>query len=154
MSFPLTGTAFFKRDQLWDVRRLFIIAATKESSTTCAMARVPLDVLLVLGGMINDFLYVPSDMHLHPPAIQACKVCFTPVCDVCEDNGLDCRCGSNNFRALRGEPGRTLLCYRALADRCFPCGGGACAGCAADWYKDAIVADQGGQARESIPEAS
>lgn len=131
-AFPPGRAVGLQRDQMWDVIRLIVIAATKESAATCPMARVPMDALVVLGGLIIDFLRVPSDMHLHPPATQACKICFTPICEVCEDVGLDCRCGTNNLRRLRGDPERALPCYFAFADRCFPCGGGACLGCTVD----------------------
>ena len=63
------------------------------------MARIPADKLAMLGGMISDFLRVPSDMHLHPPATMACKVCFTLVRKTCEENGVNCRCGVNDLRS-------------------------------------------------------
>ena len=88
-----------RRNELWDVQRLLILAAKKESPATCPMARVPADALAVLGSMISDFLRVPSDMHLHPPATMACKRCFTPVCKTCEENGVNCSCGVNDLRS-------------------------------------------------------
>ncbi len=94
-----TSMAPPRRTELWDVQRLLILAAKKESPATCPMARVPADELAVLGSMISDFLRVPSDMHLHPPATMACKVCFTPVCETCEENGVNCRCGVNDLRS-------------------------------------------------------
>ena len=128
-AFPPGRAVGLPRDQMWDVMRLIAIAATKESAATCPMARVPMDALVVLGGLIVEFLRVPSDMHLHPPATKACKICFTPICDMCENVGLDCRCGTNNLQRLRGDPERALPCDYAFADRCFPCGGGACVRC-------------------------
>jgi hypothetical protein len=147
---------------LWDVQRLLLLAAKKGSPATCPMARIPADELTVLCGMISEYLRVPPDMHLHPPAHLFCRICFTSICDTCVENGVDCQCGSNDLlsrpsvsqgaprappntskmcnctlswfgwpRWLRGEPGRTLPCHYALQDRCFACGGGACASCGA-----------------------
>ena len=87
-----------QRNELWDVQRLLFLAATKEFPATCPMARIPADELAVLSGMISDFLRVPSDMHLHPPATMVCKVCFTPVCKTCEENGVNCHCAVNDLR--------------------------------------------------------
>ncbi len=87
-----------RRNVLWDVQRLFLLAANKESPATCPMARIPADALAVLGGMITQYLRAPVDMHMHPPAEMACKICFTPVCDTCSAQRVDCQCGSNNFR--------------------------------------------------------
>ena len=84
-------------NDLWDVQRLFFLAAKKESPATCPMARIPADELVVLGGVIRGFLRVPPDMHLQPPATMACRICFTPMCEVCEENGVDCQCGSNDL---------------------------------------------------------
>ena len=85
-------------NDLWDVQRLFFVALQKESPATCPMARIPADELVVLGGMICGFLRVPPDMHLHPPATVACKICFTPVCEACEENGVRYLCGVNDLR--------------------------------------------------------
>ncbi len=93
-----------QRNELWDVQRLLFLAAKKESPATCPMARIPADELAVLGGMISDFLRVPPGMHLHPPATMACKVCFTPVCKTCEENGVNCRCGVNDLRSRPQYP--------------------------------------------------
>ncbi len=84
---------------LWEVQRLFLLAAKMESPATCPMARIPADELAVLCGMISEYLCVPPDMHLHPPAYLYCKICFTSICDVCEENAMDCQCGSNNLRS-------------------------------------------------------
>ena len=78
---------------------MLFLAAKKESPATCSMARLPADELVVLGGLIYDFLRVPPDKHLHPPATMACKVCFTPLCEICEENGVNCRCGVNDLRS-------------------------------------------------------
>lgn len=85
-------------NDLWDVLRLFFLAAKKESPATCPMARIPADELAVLGGVIRGFLRVPPDMHLHRPATVACKICFTPVREACKENGLVCLCGVNDLR--------------------------------------------------------
>jgi hypothetical protein len=87
-----------RRNALWDVQRLLLLAAKKESPATCPMARIPADELAVLCGMISEYLRVPADMHLHPPATMGCRMCFTPICDACATNGVDCQCGSNDLR--------------------------------------------------------
>ena len=99
--------AAIQRNELWDIQRLLFLAAKKESPATCPMARIPADELTVLSGMISDFLRVPPDMHLHPPATMACKVCFTPVCKTCEENGVHCRCGVNDLRSRPQHPSGT-----------------------------------------------
>ena len=83
---------------LWDVQHLFFVAAKKESLATCPMARIPADELAVLGGMIRGFLRVPPDMHLHPQATMFCRICFTSICDVCDEKSVVCLCGSNDLR--------------------------------------------------------
>ncbi len=84
---------------LWGVQRLFLLAVRKESPVTCAMARIPADALVLLGGIITGFLRVPAEMHIHPPAEVACKICFTPVCDRCTARYVDCLCGANDLRS-------------------------------------------------------
>ena len=87
-----------RRNELWDVQRLLYLAEQKESPTNSPMSRIPTGELAVLGGMISDFVRVPPDMHLHPPATMACKICFTPICDVCDEKGAHCQYGSNELR--------------------------------------------------------
>jgi len=108
-----------QRNQLWDVQRLFYLAAKRESPTTCPMARIPADELAVLGGMISDFLRVPPDMHLHPPATMACKVCFTPVCKTCEENGVRCLwCERLAVSALAAQQHVQEHWYRTCEKKC------------------------------------
>ncbi len=90
-----------RRNVLWDVQRLFLLAAKKEAPATCAMARIPADALAVLGGIITEYLRLPADSHLHPLTAYACKICHTALCKKCEARGKVCLCGCNN---LRSEP--------------------------------------------------
>ena len=94
-----------RSNELWDVRRLLLIAVRKESPTTCPMARIPWGAHAGLSSKIVDFLRVPWDRHLHPPAAHFCRICFTSVCDACEskyDAGVErngCACGVMDLRS-------------------------------------------------------
>ena len=106
--------------QLWDVQRLLFVVLKKESTMTCAMAKMPQSLFKWVVQEITDYLCTPPHVHSHPSTVWACKICFTPICDSCEGNAYGCLCGANDMRHIRG-PNRTISCHYKRNGRCYHC---------------------------------
>lgn len=123
----------------WHVQRLLFIAMTKKSPQNCPMHKVS-NMMRLFVHLLTDFLCTPPYVVVHPLATEACRVCFTIVCEACQEAREEvCECGCGDWRNLRGQPGRTMLCHyiqelccpkcraplqHKMARSCFECGQG------------------------------
>ena len=109
------------RRDFWYVERLLLIAAMKGSPDACVLARIPQGLLRYFVESVSDYICTPPIACAHPRALQACRACFTPVCEACYHQNLLCRCGCNDHRIFRGPAGKSLPCYFRDAGQCYSC---------------------------------
>ena len=75
-SVPSRGSSTEFAHQFWHVQRLLFVAVKKESTITCAMAKIPQSFFKWVVHEITDYLCTPPHVHSHPSTVWACKTCL------------------------------------------------------------------------------